>query len=117
MMAFWRSPRRHPGRFLAPALLLVGVALSGCSSYALVDSLPASVGGLPEGAPERPATPPAFPAVHDMPPARSDAPLSEAQKKRLQDELIATRERTARQAGSAGSTTGGTQPSGSGRNP
>jgi hypothetical protein len=117
LMALWRSWHRLPGRVLAPALLLVGAVLSGCSSHLLVDNLPASVGGLPEGTPERPATPPSFPAVHDMPPARGDVPLNEAQKKRLQDELIATRERAARQAGSAGSMADDTQPSGSARNP
>jgi len=113
MMALSRS--RHGERVLAAALLLVGAAaVSGCSTSALVDSLPAAV-GLPEGAPERPATPPSFPAVHDMPPARSDSPLSEAERKRLKEELIATRERAARKAAPAEST-GSTPPSGSARN-
>ena len=92
--------------------LLLGatLALSGCSAHPLIDNMPASVGGLPEGTPARPATAAAYPAVHDMPPARSDAPLTEAEKKRLQDELVATRERNARRVVPV--TTGSTQPSG-----
>jgi hypothetical protein len=107
----------HRERVLTAALLLAGAAaVSGCSSYALIDSVPASVGGLPEGAPERPAAAPAYPAVHDMPRARSDAPLSEAERKRLRDDLVATRERAARRA-TATESTGSTPPSGSTPNP
>jgi hypothetical protein len=75
--------------------------LGGCSSsHTIIDNLPASVGGLPEGTPARPATPAAYPAVHDMPPPRNDTPLSEAERARLKAELIATRDRNA-QAGAA----------------
>ena len=101
------------GAVLAAALLLAGAAtLSGCATYALIDSLPAAVGGLPEGAPERPATPQPYPAVHDMPPARSDTPLTEAERKRMKEELIAIRNRAARQAASP-EATGSTSSSGS----
>jgi hypothetical protein len=101
---------------MVAALLFAGGALlSGCSSHALIDGLPPAVGGLPEGTPERPATPASYPPVHDRPPAREDTPLSEAEKKRLQEELIATRERAARQAASKEAT--GSTPSGNARNP
>jgi hypothetical protein len=67
-----------------------------------------------------------------MPPARSDTILSEAEKKKLKEELAATRERAARQAGKPAATatsskqaakpdaatvTGSTQAAGTDRNP
>ncbi len=95
--------------------------MCGCSSYTLIDALPQSVGGLPEGTPERPATPQQYPAVHDLPPARSDTPLNEVEKKRLKDDLIKVREHAARQATGApepAAETGSTRTSGSAaRNP
>jgi hypothetical protein len=111
-----RSQHSQLVRVLAAALILAGAAMvTGCSaSHSLIDNLPASVGGLPQGTPERPATPTQYPAVHDMPPARRDAPLSEAEKKRLKDELIKSRERAARQATSKESST---NTSGQDRNP
>ena len=39
----------------------------------LGDHLPNAVGGLPEGAPARPAADTAYPAVHNVPPARDRA--------------------------------------------
>ncbi len=60
------------------AALLLAATLCGCSS--VVDNIPTSVGGLPEGVPQRPATPPAYPAVHDMPPPRQDSALSDGRK-------------------------------------
>jgi hypothetical protein len=99
MTAFLRSWHRQPARVLALALLLAGAAtVSGCSTYTLIDALPQSVGGLPEGAKERPATPQEYPAVHDMPPPRSDTPLNEAEKKRLREDLMKVREETERYA-------------------
>lgn len=81
-------------------MLLAGVAiLSGCSS--VIDSIPTAAGGLPEGAPARPAEPPPYPAVHDMPAARAVSSLSEAEKKLLKDDLIATRERAIQQGATA----------------
>jgi len=94
-----RSWHRLPVRALTLALLLGGAAaLSGCSSYTLIDALPQSVGGLPEGTPERSAAQRQYPAVHDLPPSRADTPLNEAEKKRLKDDLTAVRDRAARQA-------------------
>jgi hypothetical protein len=72
--------------------------LSACSSR-IGDSLPPSLGGLPQNIPERPAVQPAYPAVHDMPPQRADTTLSEAEKKNLKDDLIASRERAELRAG------------------
>jgi hypothetical protein len=71
-------------------------ALTGCST-AQIDSIPNSVGGLPAGAPERPAAAPAFPPVHDMPPPRASQMLDDDQQERLEKELIATRNRQSKQ--------------------
>jgi hypothetical protein len=83
---------RQPVSCLALTVVL-SCLVGGCSS------LPRSLGGMPEGMPERPATPPIYPAVHDMPPARNGVPLNEADKKKLKDELATTRNRAARRAG------------------
>ncbi len=70
--------------------------LPACST-AQIDNIPHVVGGLPEGAPQRPAEAPAYPAVHDMPAPRA-ALLDAEQQKKLHDELIATRNRQPNQA-------------------
>jgi hypothetical protein len=75
------------------AALLLAATLAGCSS--VIDTVPSSVGGLPEGVPARPAVAPAYPAVHDLPAARRDGALNEAESKRLREELKNTRARIA----------------------
>jgi hypothetical protein len=93
-------------RALAAALLLAAaVLLTGCSSNIIADHMPTVAGGLPEGTPARPETPTAYPAVHDLPPPRTDTVLTAEEQKKLEDELIAARNRTsgapAKPAGSA----------------
>jgi len=81
------------------ALALIGagaVALASCSS--VLSELPTAAGGLPAEAPERAATAPAYPAVHDMPPPRASAVLTEEEKKRVEAELAAMREEQAKRA-------------------
>jgi hypothetical protein len=81
-------------RALTAGLVLSAAAvLAACSSAPIIDHIPAAIGGLPEGTPERPATPAPYPAVHDMPTSRGPTVYSEAEKKRLREELISTRER------------------------
>jgi hypothetical protein len=94
-------------RVSAAALLLAG-CLGGCSSA--IDHIPTWAGGLPQDVPDRPAVQPAYPAVHDMPPPRNDTVLNEAERKRLEDDLIAARERTERniQTGTVPVSTSGT---------
>ena len=75
------------------AALLLAATLAGCSS--VVDTMPSSVGGLPEGVPARPVVAPAYPAVHDLPASRRDGALNEAESKRLREELKNTRARVA----------------------
>jgi hypothetical protein len=103
MVLISRSRRNLTGRALAAALLIgVAVTLAGCASGPVGDSMPTAVGGLPENTPARPATPAAYPAVHDMPPPRAAAVLTDAEQKKLEDDLIAAGNRAAgKPAGSA----------------
>jgi hypothetical protein len=81
-------------RVRAAALLAVAtVVLAGCSSVG--DHLPTAAGGLPEGAPARPTNPAAYPAVHDVPPPRPQSVLTDAEQQKLEDDLIAARNRAA----------------------
>jgi hypothetical protein len=83
---------RRPRRVLAAVFLLAGAAvLTGCSST--VDHIPTAMGGLPDSVPARPAASPDYPAVHDMPPERTLSRLTPEERKLLQDELIASRNR------------------------
>jgi hypothetical protein len=85
------------------ALLAGAVGLAGCSAGSMIgDHMPTALGGLPEGAPQRATKPSAYPAVHDMPPARGSAVLSDAEAKKLEDDLIAARTRTGEAAKPAG---------------
>ena len=99
-----RLQRTLPRRALVAAgLVAAAVALSGCGSM-IADHMPAAAGGLPEGSPQRPRAPAAFPAVHDMPPPRATTVLSDAEAKKLEDDLIATRNRAEAAAKAAGET-------------
>jgi hypothetical protein len=73
------------------------------------DQLPTAAGGLPEGAPQRPAAPTDYPAVHDLPPPRTDTMLSAEEQKKLEQDLAAARDRA---AGAAAA-----KPAGSARSP
>ena len=72
------------------------VALAGCAST--FANMPTQLGGLPEGAPDRPAAPAAYPAVHDMPPPRPNTVLTADQQKKAEAELAALRARQEKQA-------------------
>jgi hypothetical protein len=84
------------GRIMAPVLALAALAsLPGCASMSQsaadkLSQMPAI--GLASNAPDRPAAPPAYPAVHDMPPARmGTAVLSDIEQQKLEDDLVAAR--------------------------
>jgi hypothetical protein len=97
-----RSQRTWPRRALVAAGLLgAAMALAGCGST-IADHMPTATGGLPEGSPQRPAARAAYPAVHDMPPPRATTVLSDADAKKLEDDLIAARNRAAEAAKAAG---------------
>jgi len=77
--------------------LAAAAAVCGCTTH-IADSVPVVAGGLPEHTPARPATPAEFPAVHDRPEPRAQGLLTEDERKKLKDDLTATRERTNRLA-------------------
>ena len=74
----------------APAFGLMLLVLSGCAST--FDALPEKMGGLPESAPARPATPYAVPNVYDARPTREARPLSTDEQKKLETDLVTLRE-------------------------
>ena len=79
--------------------MVAAAALAGCSAGSMMaDHTPSALGGLPEGAPQRSNKPSAYPAVHDMPPPRGSTVLTDAEQKKLEDDLIAARNRTASEA-------------------
>ncbi len=87
--------RRTIGRSLLAAFA-VAASLTGCSAGPLADKLeqmPQSLGGLPPDTPRAPAMPYQYPAVHDMPPPRSDEPMTEEKQMQLEKELNAVRDR------------------------
>jgi hypothetical protein len=81
---------RHPARSVLAALGLA-VMLAGCGT--VVDAIPRAVGGEPADTPARPATAYSYPAVHDMPPPRADAPMTDEQQAQMEKELISAREK------------------------
>jgi hypothetical protein len=84
------------GRVGLPAFLLA-VTLGACAST--FSSLPTQLGGMPADAPQQPAAPAAYPAVHDMPPPRPDVVMTQDEQKKAEAELMALRERQEREAG------------------
>jgi hypothetical protein len=96
MCSIFRSEPVSAKRAVAlPVLLVAAMVLAACSTGSIGDQLPKSIGGLPEGAPQRPAAQGSYPAVHDMPPPRSSTVLTEEEQKKLEEDLIAARDRTA----------------------
>ncbi|MCL2430025.1 MAG: hypothetical protein FWD12_12425 [Alphaproteobacteria bacterium] len=87
--------------------LAAALMLSGCSGSQIADRLPTAVGGLPQDAPERATTEQPYPAVHNMPPTRPTPTLSDEQQKRLQDDLVAARNRYGTAGGSTGNASAG----------
>lgn len=75
--------------------------------------MPTAAGGLPEGTPQRPATPAAYPAVNDRPPKRDSPMLTDEEQRKLEDDLVAAGKR----ASGATSGAAGAKPAGTARNP
>lgn len=93
--------RRTRQLLIGLALVCAGsISLASCSTA--LSELPTQAGGLPAGTPERPAAAPEYPAVHDMPPRRATAVLSEEEKKKVEAELAAMRAAQARRAKASG---------------
>jgi hypothetical protein len=94
----WMAAGRNPARRLAGAAALA-FALGGCA--ATMEALPTALGGLPEGAPERPAVRAEYPGVFNAPPPRSNAVLTDEELKKAEAELTAARDRQNKQAADA----------------
>ncbi|HEX4557566.1 MAG TPA: hypothetical protein VH249_26505 [Xanthobacteraceae bacterium] len=77
------------------AALALPIGLGGCSST--LSSMPTELGGMPANTPQPSGAPVAYPAVHDMPPPRQNAVLTDAEQKAAEAELAALRERQAKQ--------------------
>ena len=73
--------------------MLAALALGGCSSSAIVDQMPASVGGEPADTPARPTAAYQYPAVHDMPPPRAIPTMSEEQEFKQEKDLAKVRDK------------------------
>ncbi len=82
---------------VAAALVVAGCALGGCS---------VSLSDMPllgsSDAPAKPKQADAFPAVHDLPANREEAVLAPAERNKIEQELIAARERQANANAAAG---------------
>jgi hypothetical protein len=112
MVLISQLQQARPRRVAAvAALFTAAVILAGCSAANVADTMPTAIGGLPETTPQRPATPAAFPAVHALPPKREDTILSYEEQKKLEDDLIAARNRATGAAGVKPAATAGAKPS------
>lgn len=69
--------------------LLAALAATACTST--ISNLPFV--GEPDKLPPRPETPASYPAVHDLPAPRDTKPLTEEQRKKLEAELAAARDK------------------------
>ena len=88
------SGRHQNGAFAGAALLLVALALGGCSTS--IAEMPLGVASSDAHAKE----PTAYLPVNELPPARDEAAMDPAERAKVQKELIAARERQALAAAS-----------------
>ena len=84
------NARRYRLAARAALLLAAGAMLSACGTA--FSSLPEKVGGLPAGAPERPAETMPYQNVYEPRPTREAKPLSDAEQKKLGSELATLRD-------------------------
>lgn len=70
-------------------VMLLGLALGGCASQ-IADT---PLLGLPANTPARPATPAEYLPVHDMPAPRQETVLDQAQRDKLEQDLLNARDR------------------------
>src|SRR5262245_6116857 len=118
MSSSGRSQRGARSEAVAALLLATAALLAGCATGTVADHVPAAVGGLPEGAPARPSSPYSYPAVHAMPPAREEKVLTAEEQKKVEDELVAARNRTAGSAAPSGKpAAGASKPAAASRKP
>jgi hypothetical protein len=99
--AWWRATEFVAAGAKAKFVPLLALALSLGACVSTVGDLPPEVGGLPAGTPQRPTQAAVYPAVHDMPPPRPNAVLTEEERKKAEADLRALRERQEKQAAAA----------------
>ena len=75
-------------RHAVPAIIVLALALGGCSYVADVPLI-----GVPSNAPPRPEGRGAYLPVHDIPPPRQEEVLNVNEQQRIYDELNAAREK------------------------
>ena len=78
--------------------LCLALAAAGCSSTAVIDSIPTWAGGEPEGTPQRAANELQTPAVNERPPPRDAKVITVEEQAKAEKELAAAREVQAKQA-------------------
>jgi hypothetical protein len=96
------SKMRRNGHFLVRLGLVCAASMFLVACSTALSEMPKDLGGLPAGTPARPDTAPAYPAVHDMPPPRNTAVLTEEERKKVEAELAAMRAEQARRAKATG---------------
>jgi hypothetical protein len=81
------------------AAVLMVLLLAACSvATETMSSLPKKMGGMSEDVPARPTTQLDYPAVHDMPPPRTRAVLTDDELKQAEAEMAAARDGKAKTA-------------------
>jgi hypothetical protein len=103
-MRRWAVALQHRfGSRLLPALAVVAsMGLSGCASMnqqAAEQAAQLPHVGLSPNAPARPAQQMAYPAVHDVPPPRTAAMLTDIEQHKLETDLLAARDQQQDAAG------------------
>jgi hypothetical protein len=84
------NARRYRLAPRAALLLAVSAVLSACGT--VFSSLPEKVGGLPAGAPERPAETMPYQNVYEPRPVREAKPLTDSEQQKLGSELATLRD-------------------------
>src|ERR1041384_8243934 len=74
----------------AVCALALSCLLAGCGST--IGSVPEKFGGLPAGAPQRPAETMQFPNVYEVRPKRTETLLNDDEQKKLETELTKLRD-------------------------
>ena len=80
--------------------MALSLTACGASTFA---NLPKEIGGQSPDVPARPVTQLDYPAVHDMPPPRTRAVLTDEELKQAEAELTAARDRQPKPAGTKAS--------------
>jgi hypothetical protein len=96
------SKLRRNGRILVRLGLVCAGSIFVVACSTALSEMPKQIGGLPAGTPARPEAAPEYPAVHDMPPPRNTAVLTEEERKKVEAELAAMRAEQARRAKATG---------------